>query len=369
MSTSHPTRVVVVGAGTIARGRHLPAFEALGWRVEVVAVVDPELDRAQALASDLPQPQAAQVFAALEPALQHTSPDLVIVCTPPVAHLDAVVTSLEAGAHVWCEKPAALSLAEVDRMAAHVLPGGPTLSFVAQHRFGSAVRRLKELMATQELGRPLVALCNTMWFRGHDYFTLPWRGRYATEGGGPTLGHGIHQIDLALSVLGDWTEVRAMMGTLDRDIEVEDVSMAAVQLASGGMLSVVNSLLSPREESYLRFDFTDATVELSHTYGYDNSNWTWTPAKHVQDEQRAASWPPALDWRSSHAAQLEHVLDCLDAGLSPSPDTADARRTLALLTAIYRSAATGEPTTPADLTPNDPFYSSLGGPLAEGARR
>lgn len=369
MSTSHPTRVIVVGAGTIARGRHLPAFEAIGPRIEVVGVVDPEIERARDLVQDLPQRAPAQVFLRLEEALQQASPELVIVCTPPVAHLETVVTALEAGAHVWCEKPAALSLAEVDRMADHVRPGGPTLSFVAQHRFGSAVRRLQELMATEALGRPLVALCHTMWFRGHEYFTLPWRGRYATEGGGPTLGHGIHQIDLAAAVLGDWVEVRAMMGTLDRDIEVEDVSMAAVRLSSGAMLSIVNSLLSPREESYLRFDFTDATVELSHTYGYDNSNWTWTPAAHVRDEARVETWPPAVDRRSSHAAQLEHVLGCLDAGLAPTPDVADARRTLALLTAIYRSAVTGTPTTPADLTPDDPFYASLGGRLAEGASR
>ncbi len=359
-------RILIVGAGVIARGRHLPAAELLAERVQIVGFVDLDRGRAQELQREW---GSGGVFDDLSVALDETSPDLAVICTPPVAHRDAVIACLDRGVDVWCEKPAALSLAEFDEMSAHEGPEGPYVSFVVQHRFGSAAQRLAHLIESGELGAPLVALCNTLWFRDHDYFAVPWRGKFATEGGGPTVGHGIHQIDLMLSLVGEWTEVRAMMGTIDRDTEAEDVSMIAVRLASGGMLSIVNSVISPREESYLRFDFRDATVELSHTYGYDNDNWRWTPAPHVADTARIAAWPPAENVRSSHGAQLAHVLDSLRDGVRPRSSGSDARSTLEFLTACYQSADSGVPVTPADVAaPGNPYYRGLGaGRLVEAA--
>ncbi len=81
---------------------------------------------------------------------------------------------------------------------------------VFQHRFGSGAQRLRALAAAGALGRPLLAVCHTTWFRDQAYFDVPWRGRWETEGGGPTMGHGIHQLDLLLSVLGEWAEVSAV---------------------------------------------------------------------------------------------------------------------------------------------------------------
>ena len=254
-------------------------------------------------------------------------PDLVTVATPPGAHRDAVIAALDAGAWVWCEKPPALSLAEYDEMAAHERAGGPYVSYVFQHRFGAGAQRLRRHVEEGTLGRPTVAVCDTLWFRDPAYFAVPWRGRWETEGGGPTMGHGIHQMDLALSILGDWTEVTAVMSTLERDTETEDVSMAIVRLASGGLLSIVNSLLSPRETSFLRFDFDDATVELEHVYGYDNSHWRWTPAAHAAgDAERIATWEPTADGSGSHRAQLTALVDAMERGERPAASGADGRR-------------------------------------------
>ncbi|MFD2354413.1 Gfo/Idh/MocA family oxidoreductase [Nonomuraea ferruginea] len=128
------------------------------------------------------------------------------------------------------------------------------------------------------MGRPLVATCLTQWYRGDAYFEVPWRGTWASEGGGPTMGHGIHQFDLLFSVLGPWREVSGLAVRQARDTETEDVSMAMVTFESGAVASVVNSVLSPRETSVLRFDFERATVELEHLYGYTDADWSVTPA-------------------------------------------------------------------------------------------
>src|SRR5262249_1118914 len=158
-------------------------------------------------------------------------PDLVHVCTPPYVHAEQVVACLRAGAWVWCEKPVCRSLAEYDTITAAEGTDGPYAAVVFQHRFGSGARRLRAQIEAGELGRPVGAQCVTAWYRGHEYFEVPWRGRWETEGGGPTMGHGIHQMDLLLSLLGEWTEVRAMAGRLDRRVETEDVSMAMVRFA------------------------------------------------------------------------------------------------------------------------------------------
>jgi predicted dehydrogenase len=353
-----PVSVAIIGAGSIAEGSHLPAIRAHGTEIRVHAVVDVDLDRARAVAERWQIPAAYDDLAQM---LREVAPDLAIVCTPPIAHRDAVVACLDAGAWVWCEKPPTLSLAEYDEIAAHEVAGGPYVSYVFQHRFGSGARALRGHIRTGRLGTPLVGVCHTLWYRDDAYYRVPWRGRWSTEGGGPTMGHGIHQMDLMLALMGEWTEVRAATGTLARDIETEDVSMAIVRFASGAMTAMVNSVLSPRETSYLRIDFPEATVELSHLYGYDNSNWRWTPAPHRADDTPTALGAPEENNASSHAAQLRALLADLRHGRRPAASGDDGRRVLAFIAALYASAATGEPITPDQITSENPFYHSMSG--------
>jgi predicted dehydrogenase len=353
-----PVRVAIVGAGNIADGCHMPAVQAQNGEATVIAVVDVDRERAKAFADRWDVPAAHDDLGQM---LREERPDLVIVCTPPVAHREAVTTCLDAGAWVWCEKPPTLSVVEYDAVSAHEREGGPYASYVFQHRFGSGARALREQIRTGGLGAPLVGVCHTLWYRDDAYFEVPWRGKWETEGGGPTMGHGIHQMDLMLSLMGEWTEVRAAMGTLARDVETEDVSMAMVRFASGAMVSMVNSLLSPRETSYLRFDFAEATVELSHLYGYDNSHWTWTPAPHRADDTAAELGAPLEDEASSHAAQLRVLLRSLRAGERPEASGDDGRRVLAFIAALYESARTGRPVTPGMIAPANPHYHSMSG--------
>jgi predicted dehydrogenase len=344
---------------------HLPALAATGGRVEVVALADLDASLVAATADEWGVPGR---YTDLDALLRAESPDLVVVCTPPVAHKDTVIAGLDAGAWVWCEKPPALSLAEYDEVCAHEGgERGPFASYVFQHRFGSGAERLRRHLAEGTLGRPLVGVCNTLWFRDPGYFEAPWRGRWDTEGGGPSMGHGIHQMDLMLSLLGDWSEVTAVMSTTARSTETEDVSMAIVRLESGATVSVANSLLSPRETSYLRFDFEHATVELEHLYGYDNAHWRWTPAPHVGDTDAVASWPPAKDEPSSHRAQLASLLDAMERGERPRASGPDGRRALELVAGMYRSALTGTTARRRDLTPDDGFYHSMHGGDPAGA--
>jgi predicted dehydrogenase len=376
---AEPIRIAIVGAGNIA-GVHAKALASIASRTAasgnppatVVAAADVDDGRLTAFCGQFGIPGAYHDLGEL---LRAAQPDLVQICTPPNAHHGPALACLRAGASVLVEKPPAISLREFDEIASAEGDGAgpPWFATVFQHRFGAGQLRLKSLLARGALGRPLVAICHTTWFRDQAYFDVDWRGRWDTEGGGPTMGHGIHQMDMLLDVLGDWTEVSAVARTQARNMKTEDLSLAHVTFAGGAVASVVNSVLSPREESYLRFDFENATVEVTHLYGYGDDDWRITAApgqerdvlaawkRGVSPEPRAAAGASAEASRSGHAAQFSQVLSALRAGRRPPVSPAESRRTLSLVAAIYASAFTRRAVTPDDLAPCTPFYDAMNG--------
>ncbi|MGX1566675.1 Gfo/Idh/MocA family protein [Streptomyces sp. NPDC055506] len=367
VSPGSPTRrrVAVVGTGAIVSGSHLPALRAHSDRVELVAAVDVDqerLDTFRELAGD----QVAG-YTSVDAMLDAERPDLVLIGTPPSLHREQTVAALKAGAWVLCEKPLTLSLAEYDEIAAAEEASGAYAAVVFQHRYGSGAVHARELITGGELGAPLVAHCQTTWHRDAAYYAVPWRGKWASEGGGPTMGHGIHQYDLLLHLLGEWEEIQAMAARLVHDTESEDVSTALVRFRGGALATVVNSVLSPDEVSRIRVDCADATVELTHLYGHSNDSWAYTPAPHVASERATAWRTPASDVPSSHTAQLGALLDAYDHGTRPPGSGQDARATLEFAAALYKAAFTGRSVHAGEIGPGDPFYEAMHGEYPDWA--
>ncbi|MCX4231962.1 Gfo/Idh/MocA family protein [Streptomyces sp. NPDC020707] len=354
-------RAAVIGTGAIASGSHLPALAALAaeGEVEVVAAVDIDAEAVRRFCADGGVPNG---YTDLDRMLAEQRPDLVAVCTPPTLHREQTVTALRAGAWVWCEKPPVPSLADFDAVQAQEgADGGPYASIVFQHRFGSGARHVRRLIADGAMGRPLVAHCQTTWYRDAAYYAVPWRGKWETEGGGPAMGHGIHQMDLLLDLLGPWSEVRAMAGRLVHDVQTEDVSTALVRFGSGALATVVNSVLSPDEVSRIRIDCEHATVELTHLYGHGNDNWRITPAPDARPGDMAAWQDFGADVPSSHLAQLRELVASMRAGERPRSSGADGRTSLELITALYKSAFTDATVHAGEIGPGDPYYTALHG--------
>ncbi|MBX9243688.1 Gfo/Idh/MocA family oxidoreductase [Actinotalea ferrariae] len=362
-------RHLIIGTGAIA-GAHASAVAAFPGRSTLEFAVDLDADRARDFAG---RHGIAAWGTDLAAALDGPDgpPDVAHICTPPGSHVPLAIQCLEAGTAVLLEKPPALSLAEVDRLLAVSDATGTPVSVVFQHRFGAGAHRVRRLLgseAPEGLGRALVATCETLWFRPDAYFEVPWRGKWEVEGGGPTMGHGIHQFDLLLSLLGSWDEVTALAGHLARPTATEDVSMAVVRFADGAMASVVNSLLSPRETSLIRLDTERATVEVEHLYGYTDEHWRITAAP--GQDAVADAWRADVDETartapetvaSGHTAQLSAILDALDAGEVPPVSLRDARETLELVAAIYASAFTGGVVRRGEIGPGHPFYERMEG--------
>ena len=353
-------RAVLVGTGSVADS-HARAIEETRGRVKLVSAVDIVPERVNAFCARHKRTTPRTDYAT---ALRLDRPDLVLVAAPPAVHAEISIAAMDSGAWVLCEKPLCASLAELDRVQEVERRTGRFTACVFQQRFASSTAHLRRLAADGLLGRPLVAICHTLWYRDASYYAVPWRGKWATEFGGPTMGLGIHAMDHLLHLLGDWSEVRAQAATLDREVEVEDISMALVRFANGALASIVNSALSPRQETAIRLDYQRATVELTHLYGYTRDNWKITLAPTAAEEgntlmQAWQHFPP--DTGSTHAAQLADFVHNMDTTTRPLTSGDDARRTIELLTALYKSAFTGQPVGRSSIKPGDPFYGALHG--------
>jgi predicted dehydrogenase len=372
-------RVGIVGCGGIARS-HARAYRRSP-RVTVVGVVDIVPERATALAAELGTTACSSVAE-----LAELGVDLASVATPPGSHVAPTVELLEQGCSVLLEKPPTANLADLDALAAAEQASSGVIYVVFQHRHGSGARRAHRLLREGALGRPRLAVCETLWYRPDSYFLPEWRGNWAGEGGGPTLGHGIHQIDLLLHLMGPWETVQAQSARLARPVEFEDVSLGLISFASGAVGSVVTSLLSPRELSRIRIDTTGGTLEVDHVYGYGDADWSWTPAPDASsaaalgrdpgsspDADRAAGsateasdvWTASAgpDIPSNHIAQIDRVVDDLLAGRGHETTLESTRPTMELVTALYASSLNGDLVRRADLVPGHAFYDRLNGGL------
>jgi predicted dehydrogenase len=376
-------RVGIVGCGSIARS-HALSYQN-NPRVELVGVVDLDLVRANAFAARY----GTTAYDSCRELLKQ-QPDLVSVATPPGNHTKVAVELLESGCSVLLEKPPTTTLADMDVLAEAEEASSGSVYVVFQHRHGSGARRAHHLLSSGALGTPQVAVCETLWYRPDSYFLPEWRGNWAGEGGGPTLGHGIHQIDLLLHLMGPWETVDARAARIARPIDFEDVSLAIVAFGGGAVGTVVTSLLSPRELSRIRIDTTGGTLEVNHVYGYSDADWSWTPAP---DATAAASlgrdpgllsangsghqgraggddlWAASAesDLPSNHAAQIDQLVDDMLAGRPHDTTLASTRWTMEFVTALYASSLERQTVHRGDLTPGHRFYHSLNGGLPADA--
>ena len=193
-------KVALVGAGNIARVSHIPAYRKME-DVEIVAVCDARLEAAQRLAQEFDIPRA---YAEHGTMLAECQPDVVSVCVPNKFHHGITLDALNAGAHVLCEKPPAMTVAEAQEMADAAKTNERLLTYGFHMRYGEEVRLLKAKIDRGELGRIYAA--EARWLRRRG---VPGWGVFtnkAVQGGGPLIDIGAHMLD-AVAYLMDYPQV------------------------------------------------------------------------------------------------------------------------------------------------------------------
>lgn len=147
-STPSPLRVAIIGAGQVADKVHA-SYYATRSDVQMVAVMDSRLEQAQAFAERYAIPSAWQDAHEM---LQAVKPDVVSVCSPNRFHFEHVMASLEAGCHVMCEKPPAMTPQQADEMRIAARKAGKVLAYDFHHRFALDTQLLRDAVMNGTLG-------------------------------------------------------------------------------------------------------------------------------------------------------------------------------------------------------------------------
>src|SRR5579872_3130171 len=165
-------RVAMIGLGAVARNIQLPAFARLRDRATIVGGCDPD-PAAQAYARQ--KWKLPQVFDDARELIDKTRPDAVSVCTPPALHLAHAVLALNAGCHVFCEKPLAESLEQADEIIEASLKTKRLVVVNNQFPCMRIHAAAKDLIGSPEFGR-LLYLSAWQTFIPTPTTEAGWRG-------------------------------------------------------------------------------------------------------------------------------------------------------------------------------------------------
>lgn len=227
----------LIGCGKVG-DTHARALASLP-ESRFVAVYDADPARARAFASRYKVAAYTDLQALLaDPAVQMAS-----VCTPHPTHADLGVACAEAGVHCLIEKPMAVDLEGCDRIIDAAERAAIKLGVVSQRRFYEPVQRVKQAIDAGKIGQPVLGTVTVMGWRDQAYYQLdPWRGKWATEGGGVLLTQTTHQLDLFQWFMGPIAEVFGYWANLNHPtIEVEDTAVAVVRFCSGALGTILVS--------------------------------------------------------------------------------------------------------------------------------
>lgn len=351
-------KVAIIGTGAISNA-HINSYLQFGERCEIVALCDLYPDKAEAKKSEFNL--NAKIVSDYKELL-HAGIDLISICLPPYEHAPIAVDFLNAGSHVLVEKPMASSLEECDLMIEAAQKSGKVLSVVAQNRFTNPIMKLKNMLDTGLAGAILHAQVDSFWWRGHCYYDLWWRGTWEKEGGGCTLNHAVHHIDALLWMMGRPDQVQAFMSNVAHDnAEVEDLSIAMLRYPNGALGQITSSVVHHGEEQQFIFQGQHARISAPWKITASSSQANGFPEKNVELEeqlQEAYDRLPNLPYEG-HTAQIDNVLTAIESGEPPLVDGTSGRSTLEMITAIYKSASTGENVS-LPLVAGDPFYTRAG---------
>ena len=352
-------RVAIVGTGNISHA-HIQAYLQFPERCRIAALVDIVPGKAERVRKQYGLD--AQVFLDHKDML-NLDIDLVDVCTPPFVHAEISVNALNSGKNVVCEKPMAASLEECDAMLRARDRSGKLLSIIAQNRFRTSVRNLKALLDSGMAGPVRHAQVDSFWFRSHCYYDLWWRGTWEKEGGGCTLNHAVHHIDMLGWMMGLPRRVTSVLANTAHDnAEVEDLSVSVLEYP-GALATLTASVVHHGEEQQVVFQCEKAKIAAPYSVFCSQPQGNGFPLKEPDPDfaRRAKAFCDALPPvpYEMHAGQLDNVLSALEKGGKPAIGGEDGRRTIELITAIYKSGSLHRPVE-LPLRPDDVFYTVAG---------
>ena len=323
-----PLNIAVIGLGWW--GRTIVPLAKTSASLRVIRVADPA-----PAAAEFAEAQGIPLSKDLDDALRDPKVQGVVLCTPHTQHTEQIVRAASAKKHVFCEKPLAMSRADVLRSVAACNQNGVKLAVGHEKRFEPPIQEAMRLVKSGELGTPLQIEAN---FVQDKFLSLPadnWRLSAKEAPAGPMTATGIHLLDLSVGVFGAARRVFASVKTLGSHLTNGDTLAILVDFGNGHAL--LNACLATPFDGRFAVYCSKGWVEVrDKAHPEAPEGWILTVTR--RGERKAKEYPPAK-------AVLSNLEAFAEAALSGKPYPVPQGEMIAnvsALEAIFRSAASGK---------------------------
>lgn len=326
----------IIGCGRIAQ-RHAEHIHNKG---ELVAVCDIVKEKADAMAGKF---NARVYYNEQELLKAEKEIDVVAVCSPNGLHAEHAIAALNAGYHVLCEKPMALTVHDCGEMLKAGERSNKRLFAIKQNRFNPPVAAVKQLLDEGKLGKVYSMQLSCFWNRNPDYYNNSWKGTLALDGG-TLYTQFSHFIDLLYWMLGDIKQVKAFTANYAHKgiIEFEDTGVIIVEFYSGAIGTInytVNSYNKNMEGSLTLFG-EKGTVKIGGQYlnELEYQNIEGFRIENLPEGNTANNYGNYQGSMSNHDKVYDNLIDVLQNNAAISTSSFEGLKTVEIIEKIYREA-------------------------------
>lgn len=328
----------IVGYGAIGPAHARGITGAPGAELRAVCDADPEREKAlREQGYDVPFYTDHKEMLKREPGVE-----AVCICTPSGLHSKAGIDAARAGRHVLSEKPIDITLPNIDRLIDACDKAKVKLGCIFQLRTYPINLVIKKALEKNLLGPLFMLNSQQKYYRSPAYYKMAgWRGTWKMDGGGALMNQAIHGIDLMLWLAESEVEsVFSYSDHLVRDIEVEDTSLSVIRFKNGTLGSIIGTTsVVPGEKAQISVHGANGSIygtneELKCTIG------KLVKGSHVNTE---VDLPKRLRMKLDakrligHAAQVQDMCNAIRKDTEPMVSGPEARRSVELILAIYKS--------------------------------
>lgn len=331
--------VGLIGGGNISDTHARAAREIPG--LQIVAIYGTNREKVRHMSAQY----RAAAYLEFDQFLAHRPMDFVAIGSPSALHAEQGIAAAQCGLHVLTEKPLDISTAQADALIAAAAASRVKLGVFFQDRFKTDLIRVKQWIDSGVLGKLILADARVKWFRPPNYYSdSRWRGTLRLDGGGALINQAVHTVDLLLWMCGEASAVQAVKKTALHKIEAEDTLIALLEFRSGaiGSLQAATSVFPgyPRRVELTGSDGT-VIIEQDRLLAADLRNPPDDFRSTGDDQNASASSATVSDVRG-HRAALKDFVQAIQTNGAPRCPGIEARRSVALVEAIYTACAAGK---------------------------
>lgn len=268
--------------------------------------------------------------------------DVVSVCSPNGLHAEHSIRALNAGSHVLCEKPMAISVNDCGEMIKAAERANKRLFAIKQNRFNPPVEAVKSAIDEGRLGKIYSIQLSCFWNRNNDYYANSWKGTKELDGG-TLFTQFSHFIDLLYWIIGDVRKVKAFTGNFGHKgiIEFEDTGVVILEFHNGA-IGTINYTVNSHEknmEGSLSIFAENGTVKIGGQYlnELEYQNIKDFKIENLPEGNKANNYGNYVGSMSNHDKVYENLVQVLTKNAIISTNAFEGLKTVEIIDKIYNS--------------------------------